>query len=221
MSPDGPEKGLPGINLLDEERARSFDDIVTHVFAPIYPVIASQVLERTNIRRGVGLDLGTGPGLLAIALADQSDLRVYALDLSPVALMIASEHIRDAGLVRRVVPVLGDVSELPFEDNSIDLIVSRGSWFFWDEIATAFREIQRVLVRGGFAYIGGGFGNATLREEISATMRARDPDWEKGVRERQQKNRPERIREEFQKAGIAHYHLIQDDSGLWAVMEKE
>ena len=42
-------------------------------------------------------------------------------------LAVAYEHITEAGLVRRMIPILGDIHDILFEDNSIDLIVSRGS----------------------------------------------------------------------------------------------
>ena len=119
---------------MNEQKAREFDEIATTVFAPVYPVIAGLILERTGIRGGTAIDLGSGPAPLAIALAEQSGLRVFALDLSPVMLMIAAEHIHASGLVRRVVPVLGDVQDIPFDDSTVNLVVSRGSWFFWEDL---------------------------------------------------------------------------------------
>lgn len=208
-------------DLMNEQKAREFDEIATTVFAPIYPVIAGQILERTRIKSGTAIDLGSGPGLLAIALAEQSDLRVFALDRSPAMLMIAAEHIRASNLVRRVVPVLGDVQNIPFDDSAVDLVVSRGSWFFWDDLGRAFKEIHRVLAPGGLACIGGGFGNSRLKEEIHRAMSQRGPEWEKGVQERSQKNNPDRIRAELGKAGISSYRLVQDESGFWAVISKE
>ena len=219
-----PEKsgtGKPADDLMNEQKAREFDEIATTVFAPIYPVIAGQILERTRKRSGTAIDLGSGPGLLAIALAEQSDLRVFALDLSPAMLMVAAEHVRASGLVRRVVPVLGDVHDMPFDDSTVDLVASRGSWFFWDDLGRAFKEIHRVLAPGGLACIGGGFGNAGLKDEIHRTMLQRGPEWEKGVQERSRKNNPDRIREELDKAGISSYRFIQDETGFWAVIEKE
>jgi SAM-dependent methyltransferase len=136
-------------------------------------------------------------------------------------LMVAAEHIRASGLVRKIVPVLGDVHAMPFDDSTVDLVVSRGSWFFWDDLGCAFKEIHRVLAPGGQACIGGGFGNARLKEEIHRTMSQRGPAWEKGVQERSQKNNPDRIREELGKAGISSYHFIQDETGFWAVIAKE
>ncbi len=203
---------------MNETRAREFDVIATTVFAPIYPVIARQVLDRSGMDEGTALDIGCGPGLLSIALARQSRLRVFGLDRSPCMLAIAAGHIREAGLVQRVVPVLGDVHELPFEDRTIDLVVSRGSWFFWDDLVLAFREIHRIIAPGGTACIGGGFGNQVLKKEIETTMRARSPDWDNGVRERTMRNKPERIKADLERAGIRSYHLVQDETGFWAVI---
>lgn len=218
---DKPGIQKPGYDPMDEKQARAFDETSTTVFAPIYPVLAGQILELTKKRAGTALDIGSGPALLAIALAQESDLRVFALDYSPMMLMIASEHIREAGLVKRVTPVFGDVHEIPFEDNSVDLVVSRGSWFFWNNLCNAFLEIFRVLTPGGCAYIGGGFGNAILKEQIFTAMRKRKLDWDNEVQGRFQRNNPEYIRDQFQKAGILSYRLIQDESGFWAVIQKE
>lgn len=204
----------------NEQKARSFDKIASTVFTPIYPVIAGQILERTGKRGGFALDLGSGPAHLAMAVAKQSDLRIFALDSSPMMLMVALEHIKTADLVRKVVPVLGDVHAIPFEDGTIDLVFSRGSWFFWEELYLGFQEIYRVLAPGGIAYIGGGFGNLKLKTKIFSIMKNKDPDFEKGAQQRMEKNAPDRIRNELEKAGIRSYDLIQDESGFWAVLKR-
>ncbi len=211
----------PGYDPMDEKQARAFDETSTTVFAPIYPVIAGQILKRTKKSAGTALDIGSGPALLAIALAQESDLRVFALDYSPMMLMIASEHIRESGLVKRVTPVFGDVHEIPFGDGTVDLVVSRGSWFFWKNLCNAFLEIFRVLTPGGCAYIGGGFGNSLLKEQIFTAMRKRKPDWDNEVQERFQRNNPDYIRDQLQKARIHSFRFIQDDSGFWVVIQKE
>lgn len=203
---------------MNESRAREFDEIATKIFAPIYPVIAGQVLERSGVYNGTALDLGCGPGLLSIALARQSRLHIYGLDSSPFMLAIAAGHIREAGFVKRIVPVLGDVHELPLEDGTVDLVVSRGSWFFWEDLVLAFKEVHRVLAPGGAACIGGGFGNQALKNEIETAMRIRSPDWDQGVRERTMRNKPERIRADLGLAGIESYRLIQDETGFWAII---
>ena len=48
---------------------------------------------------------------------------------------------------------------MPFPDDTVDLVVSRGSIFFWDDPAKGLSEVARVLRPGGKAYIGGGAGS--------------------------------------------------------------
>ncbi|WP_205013216.1 SAM-dependent methyltransferase, partial [Pseudomonas shirazica] len=78
------------------------DRIAKTIFAPIYPVIAEQILDRCGITRGRCLDIGSGPGSLGIALARSSDLVVTLLDSSLEALKIAEGNVRDAGLSDRI-----------------------------------------------------------------------------------------------------------------------
>ncbi|PKL58970.1 MAG: class I SAM-dependent methyltransferase, partial [Methanomicrobiales archaeon HGW-Methanomicrobiales-4] len=118
----------------DNGKARDFARIASDIFAPIYPVIAEQILVNTEIRTGVALDLGCGPGHLATALAVASDLTVYALDLSSDMIQICEKRVIENEISGRVIPVQGDVSSIPFEDETFDLVVSRGSWFFWDDL---------------------------------------------------------------------------------------
>ena len=186
----------------------------------MYPVLAGQIIERTGKQRGTALDIGSGPAHLAASVAEQSDLRIFALDSSPRMVRIAFDHISTADLVTKVVPVLGDVHTLPFRDGTIDLVFSRGSWLFWKDLFRAFQEIYRVLAPGGFAYIGGGFGNSHLKKKISDAMKDKNPECETEVVERSAKNSPDRMKNEIETAPIRSYDLIRDESGFWVVFTK-
>ncbi len=202
------------------ESAAAFNDVAQTVFFPIYPVIANQILDKAGIDHGVCLDIGCGPAHLAIALATLSDLKICAMDNSPPMLRIAEENIRKYRLEHRIRAVFGDAMEIPFTTGSIDLVVSRGSFFFWQNLSRSFSECLRVLRPGGMAYIGGGFGNARLRDEIAATMRERDPGWE-GKRSRwSQHCSPPKVRAALSLAGIRDYDLTKDDSGYWVLFRK-
>jgi ubiquinone/menaquinone biosynthesis C-methylase UbiE len=206
--------------LSDEARSRDFNRIAKDVFAPIYPVLAQQIVDRCKITAGTCIDLGSGPGHLAMALARITSLEVYALDASAAMCDIAGENVRAAGQSGRVIPVMGDVVRMPFDDGFADLIVSRGSFFFWDDLASAFREIYRVLKPDGRTYIGGGFGNATLKAQIAARMREKDPDWEKGVAKRWEKCNADSFRRILGEAGIEDYEIIDDETGFWIMIKK-
>ncbi len=203
----------------DRDGAEHMDRIAKTAFAPVYPVIAEQILDRCGISRGRCLDVGSGPGSLGIALAQASTLAVTLLDSSPDMLKIAKKNIRESGLSGRISPLAGDVHDVPLPAGSVDLVVSRGSLFFWEDLARAFSEIYRVLAPGGKTYVGGGFGTAELRDSIAATMRTENPDW-KSFRDKNlgPENRT-RIAGVIAGLGLPH-RIIYDDSGFWVIMEK-
>lgn len=200
--------------------ARRMDAIAKGPFAPIYPTIARQILDTCRIREGRCVDIGCGPGHLAMALAAVSDLAIDALDASTDMLSIARRNLQDAGLIGRVRPVCGDVHNLPYADGSIDLIVSRGSLFFWDDRVRAFSEIARVLRPGGRTFVGGGFGTPALKAEITEKMREIDPEWEVKAAVRLSRGNRDLIRRELEQAKIPAYKVFEDEAGFWIIMEK-
>ncbi|MDD1693426.1 MAG: class I SAM-dependent methyltransferase [Methanoregula sp.] len=204
-----------------EKTAAEFNEIARTIFFPVYPVIAHQILKKADIDTGTCLDVGSGPGHLAIALATLSDLHVYAMDHARPMLRIAEANVGKYRLEQRVTPVFGDVKKIPFDDASMDLVVSRGSFFFWDNLSRGFSECMRVLRPGGIAYIGGGFGNARLRDEIVIRMRERDPDWQEKRRGWYANSNPPVVRSALAVAGISGYELTEDDKGYWVCFDKD
>jgi ubiquinone/menaquinone biosynthesis C-methylase UbiE len=164
------------------DKAEYYNDLAQNIYFPIYPVIAHQILKKTDIDTGLCLDVGSGSSHLAIALAMLSDLTVFALDNSEPMCRIAGANVAKYWLEQRVRPVFGEVKAIPFNTASMDLVVSRGSFFSWKGLTRGFAECMRVLQPGGMAFIGSGFGNARLRDEIIVRMRERDPEWEENQR---------------------------------------
>lgn len=203
--------------------ARQYDEFTRTTFARIYPVIANQILERTEITTGACLDIGSGPGSLAMAIATLSDLHVTALDSSPEMYALAQKNIRDRCLEPVVTPLLGDVHAIPAADRTFNLVISRGSYHFWEDLPGAFLEILRVLKYGGIAYIGGGYGSARIRDEVLAGRKERgivdNPDHP--ARARFRKFRPGEIEAAIESAGISDYRIINDDTGFWIVIRKK
>jgi ubiquinone/menaquinone biosynthesis C-methylase UbiE len=199
--------------------AVEFDEISTNVFYPIYPVIAKQIIEYTGKKdTGYCMDIGSGNGYLGISIAKTTEMKVGLYDISKEILEIADRRIRENGLEHRVETVYGNVEKIDKPDESVDLIVSRGSVFFWENRVKAFEEIYRVLKAGGYAYIGGGFGNKTLKEEIDKKMLERDPDWLENRKER--RGSVKIYAEEVNLAGIKTYKINEGEDGLWIIIEK-
>lgn len=197
--------------------AYEFDDIARNVFAPAYPLIAGQIIAKTGVTSGNCLDMGSGGGYLGLALAEMSALQVCLLDESEDMRDIATANIGARKLSERVRAVTGDAHKIPLPDASVNLVVSRSSLFFWEDLTRAFREIWRVMAPGGHAYVGGGFGSEQLRKQIVETMRLRDPDWAPKF----DKNRDDASYAAAMKtAGISQFEMTRGESGFWIIFGK-
>jgi len=205
-----------------KKSASGFNRIAKEVFAPVYPVIARAAVAWSGITEGWALDVGTGSGLLAIALACETRMRVCALDMDPEMIRIAGQNLADAGggPGSRICLVNADVHRMPLKEKSISLVVSRGSLLFWDDLTLAFDEIYRVLRSGGAAFVGGGFGNAHLREDIFDRMRMINPDWDADVARRSSMATPETLRKALEKSGVPDFLVRDDDTGTWVELRK-
>ncbi|WP_292386293.1 class I SAM-dependent methyltransferase [Methanoculleus sp. UBA430] len=202
-----------------KKSAEGFARIAREVFAPIYPVIAEQVLAWSGTRDGIALDIGSGPGLLSVALAEKSNLSMIALDTDPAMARIAQETA--AGCPDRVTPIIGDVHCMSIRDNAVVLIVSRGSIYFWHDRPQAFREIERVLRPGGVAFVGGSFGTPALRETVFTEMRRRNPEWDRDIARRSGGATPGTLQRELAESGVAHARIREEEEGLWVEIRKD
>jgi release factor glutamine methyltransferase len=108
------------------------------------------------------LDLGTGGGAIALALAKEFPLaRVTAVDASKEALALAAENAESTGLSGRVTFVESDWFERLPPGESYDLIISNPPYLSAGETAATAPEVRehepgRALTSGddGFADIG-------------------------------------------------------------------
>ncbi|OPY51555.1 MAG: 23S rRNA (uracil(747)-C(5))-methyltransferase [Methanosaeta sp. PtaU1.Bin060] len=104
------------------------------------------------IREGVGnetarvLDVGTGPGVIALLLADMGH-SVTGLDRSEEMLKMARKNAKRLGL--SVDFKQGDAESIPFEDQSFDVVVNRYVLWTVPHPERVLREWKRVLRPGG------------------------------------------------------------------------
>lgn len=196
-----------------------FPYIAENIFAPIYPVIASNIVKESGIHEGTCIDLGCGIASLGIALAEITDMHVMGVDLSKEMCKLSKNKAQRHGTSTKLTPIVADVHRLPFKDNYADLVISRGSVFFWNDLAVAFNEIGRVLAPGGQAWIGGGFGTKELKEQITEKMMAIDPQWQTSSKERLSPEMVQAIQTAAEQTGL-DCRKVQDDSGFWIVISK-
>lgn len=158
-----------GYMLDDGSDAQWYDEHAARRFEPVYRNIVRQVIDDYGIVEGRALDIGCGPGQMALMLAEMTELEVTGLDIEPEVIEIAKRHAQEAGLAERCHFVAADAHSLPFPDSYADLIISRGTLPFLRDKVLALQEIYRVLKPGGVAFLGGGMGRYTP-DELAAKL---------------------------------------------------
>jgi ubiquinone/menaquinone biosynthesis C-methylase UbiE len=97
------------------------------------------------------LDCGSGTGSTALLAAPKVGAtgKVTLFDLSDGMLTVAKERAKEAGVQERVEFQTGDMLNLPFEDNSFDVVLSTYSICPLHDPAKGALELYRVLKPGG------------------------------------------------------------------------
>jgi ubiquinone/menaquinone biosynthesis C-methylase UbiE len=145
-----PRERIPGAEGMD-------DATVAEQFADVAAGPAWRLFRHCLVRRALGLtsdgaamDLGCGPGYLAVDLAAQAPgLWLTGIDLSPAMLSLAQAHTQLAGMEVRVGFRQADVQRIPVPDRSFDLVVSSFSLHHWDDPVAVLDEVARILRPGG------------------------------------------------------------------------
>jgi ubiquinone/menaquinone biosynthesis C-methylase UbiE len=116
------------------------------------------------LQSGIILDLGTGPGYLPIEIAKRSPaINIVGIDLTPKLIQMAQKNAIRVGLADRLNFQKGNAASLKFEDASFDMVISTGMLHSLKDPVKVFREIYRVLKKGGEAWI---FDPAKISSQI-------------------------------------------------------
>jgi ubiquinone/menaquinone biosynthesis C-methylase UbiE len=128
--------------LLDEITAKEFANYMKK-YPDLYEYLAHVVQRHSSGKKPLIVDLGVGPGLLAIEILKKiPNARIIGIDPSVSMLQLAKENAR--------IETMQSVSEsIPLLSNSTDMIVSRFSLTYWNKPNDSFAEMHRVLKPGG------------------------------------------------------------------------
>ena len=123
----------PALRELYEERMDYF--LPRHLFQP----------------KGRLLDVGCGAGHTTLFLARRyPELELVGVDLSEEMLQLARE---EGGGLANLSFQQGDAQQLPFRDNSFDLVMSLASIKHWPQQQRGVAELYRVLRPGGHCFL--------------------------------------------------------------------
>lgn len=97
------------------------------------------------------LEVAPGPGFFAIELAKLGNFQITGLDISQTFVQIATERAQSAGV--EIDFRLGNVSAMPFADESFDFIYCSAAFKNFSEPIQALNEMHRVLCPGAQAVV--------------------------------------------------------------------
>lgn len=110
---------------------------------------AEYVLELAGMSESASvLDVGAGTGYVTIPAAKRTSGTVYALDLDQEILHYLDEKAKQAG-IKNVKQVVGNFTQIPLEDELVDLAIASLSLHEVAPLQTALEEIHRVLKADG------------------------------------------------------------------------
>lgn len=96
------------------------------------------------------LDIGCGGGAnIAVLLSKCSRGTVDGIDYSELSVKESKEKNKKAVENGRCKIVHGDVSKLPYQNESFNLVTAFETVYFWPDIENSFREVRRVIKPGG------------------------------------------------------------------------
>jgi len=120
------------------------------------------------------LDLGSGAGTDSLVAAQMvgEQGRVTGIDMTPAMLAKARAAAAEMGLAN-VEFVEAEAEQLPFKDESFDVIISNGVIDLIPDKDAVFSELHRVLARGGRLQIA----DVTIQNPVSAEGRRNIDLW--------------------------------------------
>ncbi len=99
-------------------------------------------------------DLGCGGGRNAGELMKKYPLaHVTAVDYSDLSVAKAKQYNRQMITAGRCKVIQGDVSDLPFPEESFDLAIAFETIYFWPGLEKCFAQVARILKPGGYFMI--------------------------------------------------------------------
>ena len=188
------------------------------LWGKIYPYLVSQMMAIYCRDSGRVLELGLFAGGISLDMAARyPKLNITVVTGNRDVAAFLHKEVFKAGHSENISVTDDDFTTLPFPENSFDLVILRGAFFFIIEESTILQNIFRVLKPGGLAVIGGGYGKDTPPEIIA----------EISDESRRLNDELGRIRVNIDelKSLIACEHLTErcqiiEDGGIWIIMRK-
>lgn len=143
-------------------------------FQPRPPATLFDMVAATGLdAKAAVLDVGCGQGVHACELAVRLGAHVTAMDPVESSLAATRERVHRQHLASQVDVRLGLIEQIPFPDDSFDLVWCRSVIVHLPSLLPAFRECLRVLRPEGWMLLQTGFATELLEPNDAAALRRR------------------------------------------------
>ena len=111
-------------------------------------------LKDRNFNTGKILDMGSGTGYMANMLSEAfPDAEIIGLDYSDLMIDYATDFIKKCKKSDKINFVKGDISNMPFNDNTFDVVVSLNVLHYVENMSGVLYEVQRIIKDNGLITI--------------------------------------------------------------------
>ena len=129
-----------------------------------YPFVLNAI---NNIHFNKVLDLGCGTGVILKGISSiNSDVELFGLDLSENMIAKATQRLGTTANLS-----VGDAENLPYADNTFDLVCCVESFHHYPNPKKALSEINRVLKNGGLFLLCDTWTRSPIRQILNFFIR--------------------------------------------------
>jgi len=195
----------------------NFIDEINRLWEPVYPYLSEQVRELYGRDEGRVLDIGPFAGTI-FDLKKKLKGGSFLIASFPPGM---SSFYRAGAEARQMKDGIDIIETSPslscLKDNTIDVAVFRGAFFFPSLFRTDLSAVYRVLRRGGVGFVGGGFGKYTPPAVIdSIGARSRDLNFKIG----KVVITPDTIWQDVRGQEAENHMEVISEGGLWVIIRK-
>ncbi|MDD3224488.1 MAG: class I SAM-dependent methyltransferase [Clostridium sp.] len=160
------------------------------------------------------LDIGCGGGRTVNRLSKIAENgNVFGMDYSYECVKSSKEYNEELIKSKKVSILQASVEEIPFKDNNFDIVTAVETIYFWPDLVENFKEVKRVLKKGGkFVIINEMYNSKKFKEkndnyEALGTMKILTPG---------------ELRDMLLKAGFENveYKLVEERNWIRYLCEK-
>lgn len=114
----------------------------------------AEKLSARGFKGGRIIDVGCGSGATNILLAEKFiDSEIVGIDLSDPLVQLANLNAYEANLGERVRFEKADVQQIPYEDNSFEVVLNVNMVHLVEDPIQMLNEIERLLAPDGYLFI--------------------------------------------------------------------